>query len=165
MRRFDRDLLGRGPSSWAGQPYVCLLLCLAALLLSFPAAAETALLELEANGNSSAGHVRLSWAGGETGTSYELQQANDVAFGKPEVRYQGQQTASVISGLPDGEFYFRVRRLGQDGVPGPWSSVVRFAVTHYKLGFALTLLAIGAVIFVATVCFLIVFSRKVRTND
>lgn len=177
MRVFDQDLLAKGSNVAAWQRR-CLhavavwsrlgvLCCVIGLMVGSPVAADSSPLELGLEGDSSAGHLRLTWSGGGPGAEYELQQSEDEGFSSVEVRYRGEQTASVLSGLPNGEFYFRVRTVEGEGggTPGPWSSAVSFVVTHYSLQFAVTLLVIGALIFLSTVVFLVVFSGRVETDD
>lgn len=114
--------------------------------------------KLTVEGDPGAGHLRLAWDVDAPAQS-ELQMAENPAFDGAMVRYRGNHTASVLSGLRDGQRYFRVR-THRDGQTSAWSNVVSFTVKHHERGFALLLLGAGALVFAATLGFLIVFSRK-----
>jgi hypothetical protein len=113
---------------------------------------------LTANGDSRAGHVTLQWevqdATSETAERvYELQESPTADFHAPRVRYQGPQTSSVLSGIPDGTQFFRVREKPANGTSGGWSDPVRFEVKHHSLATAAGLMALGAIVFVVTAWF------------
>ena len=113
---------------------------------------------------STAGHVRLSWdvpdnAENLAAIEFELQQTSDVAFQKAKTIYSGPDRSSFISGLPNGDYRFRVRaRL--DGEAGGWSTPVTVQVQHQSLRLAFTLLGLGAIVVLATVTLVIVGNRK-----
>jgi hypothetical protein len=112
---------------------------------------------LSADGDPGAGYVTLSW-GTEgavpTGPVYELQQSLSADFESPRVRYEGTQTSSVLSGIPDGTRYFRVRAKSVDGAWGDWSEPVKWDVKHHSLATAATLMGIGAIVFAITAWFI-----------
>lgn len=96
---------------------------------------------------ATAGFYRLTW---ETDARrVELQEAATPDFRAPRVFYEGADRATVISGKPDGTWYYRVRALdGTDS--GAWSPVLAVRVEHHDLSRALTFFAIGFTLFVAT---------------
>ena len=98
---------------------------------------------------ATAGFYRLSWEMDNAGR-VELEQADNPTFTDAVLRYRGPDRASVISGMPNGEWYYRVRTVGKLGA-GPWSKSVAVTVTHHPLARALMFFALGVVVFLATV--------------
>jgi hypothetical protein len=105
---------------------------------------------------TSNGYVKLEWENGDN-ASYELQQATSADFADSRTIYKGPDKASFISGLEDGNYYFRVR-----SAEGPWSLPVQLIVKHQSLQLAFTLFGIGAVVFLLTVFVVI---KGVRNSD
>jgi len=101
---------------------------------------------------ASAGFYRLMW---EThAEDVELQEAANPDFRDVTIPYRGPDRATVISGKPDGTWYYRVRAA--DGAdPGPWSRAVAVTVAHHSLSRALMFLSLGVVVFVATATMII----------
>ena len=101
---------------------------------------------------ASAGFYRLMW---KTNAEHvELQEATDPDFRKVKISYRGPDRATVISGKPDGTWYYRVRAA--DGAdPGEWSRPVSVTVAHHSLSRALMFLSLGVVVFVATASIII----------
>ncbi len=97
---------------------------------------------------ATAGNFRLSWQ--TTARSVELQQADNAEFVAARTVYRGPDRAMVVSGKPDGDWYFRVRSLNTDQA-GSWSDPVKVTVSHHSLGRALAFLLLGFVVFVATI--------------
>lgn len=128
------------------------------------ARAEPSAPSLSVEGDSGAGHVRVSWSAEDDATGYELQRAAREDFSDARVHYRGQHTASVLSGLLDGRLYFRVRARSADG-EGPWSEAASFEVRHHPRDMALSFFFAGALIFVMTAGFLWFFSRRVKVDD
>ena len=98
---------------------------------------------------ATAGFYRLSWKTDKPGR-VELQQADNPAFTHATLRYSGPDRASVISGMPNGKWYYRVRTL-DDLDPGPWSKPVEVTVAHHPLSRAFMFFALGVAVFLATV--------------
>jgi len=115
---------------------------------------------------TSAGTISIEWKVGEeqTGDSellFELQQSQDEDFGTVLILYRGPDLASFISGLPDGDFYYRVRALSPDTLrAGVWSPAARVRVVHHPLSLALTLAGLGGFVFLATVGVIVIGSRR-----
>ena len=109
---------------------------------------------LTADGDPRAGYVTLEWkVDSRELPVFELQQSATPDFLSSRVRYVGTQTSSVLSGIPDGTRYFRVRARPANGDWGHWSEPVRFDVEHHSLATAATLMSIGALVFAATAWF------------
>jgi hypothetical protein len=108
---------------------------------------------LSAEGDPQAGHVTLSWQfeRQRPGVTYQLEQAESPRFDGPRVLYEGAQTSSVMSGLPNGSYLFRVRARGPDGSWSAWSPASAFEVSHHSRALAASLFGLGALVFGLTV--------------
>lgn len=118
---------------------------------------------------SDQGHISLIWTAGEVEEHlwYQLQCSEEESFGNAEVRFEGYDHRSFLSGLPDGDFYFRVRaRRGEDQPWGPWSPAIHLRCTHHSMGQAWTLFSVGCLLFVGIVAFVAVYSGRLdRFSD
>ena len=101
---------------------------------------------LEKETLSEDGHIKIEWNMDQAGADVELQQAEDKLFDNPHVIYRGPDNATFVSGLEDGTYYFRVRKL-----EGPWSEVITVNVKHHSLQVAFILFGLGAIVFAMTV--------------
>ena len=139
---------------------------LIALLAGIGTARGAPAPELEVDGDPHAGHLTLTWSSAQPKKAYQLEEAPRDDFKDAVVRYEGPHTSSVRSGLRNGVRFYRVRcRVGDDGDSAswsPWSAPVRFEVTHYSRTFALSLCALGAVVFGCTLAFLLGAARRER---
>jgi hypothetical protein len=100
------------------------------------------------NPTATAGFYRLHWSG--TAPVFELQEATGSGFDRPTTLYRGPDTATVISGKPDGTWYYRVR-AATDAGSDAWSNALAVTVDHHDLGRALLFLALGFAVFIAIV--------------
>ncbi len=124
-------------------------------ILCAPVAADPAQPDLAANPTlATAGYFTLSWSAEDT-TQFELQQSKRSSFSQADTLYRGADTATIISGRGDGEYYFRVRALGTNGAASQWSETVKVDVAHHSLGRAVGFFITGAVMFVLTLWVLI----------
>lgn len=102
----------------------------------------------------SEGVINLAWEASADGPPgvFELQESSAAAF--PEegtrLRYRGPDRGSVVSGMAEGDRYFRVRAIQADGTAGGWSETVHVKVRYMPRGKVMVLLSLGAVAFVAT---------------
>lgn len=101
---------------------------------------------------ASAGFYQLSWE--TVAERVELQESTSPDFRDSVTSYSGADRAAVISGKPDGTWYYRVREL-DTAQPGPWSEPVKVAVIHHSLTRALIFLCLGIFVFVAIVCVIV----------
>jgi hypothetical protein len=105
---------------------------------------------------TSEGHATLAWEmpgdaqRGVPDLTFELQQSTEPGFPSPRLRYAGPDWALFVSGLREGETYFRVRARDANGTVGPWSQPITVDVAYPGRGQVLLLLAVGCVVFVAT---------------
>jgi hypothetical protein len=71
--------------------------------------------------------------------------------------------ATYVSGLPAGDFYYRVRSLTSDDQPGPWSDTLQVSVEYVSFKLVFWLVATGLMVFAATVlAVLIGHNRTIR---
>ncbi len=113
-----------------------------------------------------AGHVSLTWTAGEGDWVYELQSAPGAAFHDPLPRYTGADEVSFISGLEDGEHFFRVRaRAASSDAWGPWSDPVVVPVRHHSLTVAWWFFGAGFVLVGLTVAFILSNTRSSEHTD
>lgn len=134
-----------------------LLICLLAVTSSH-AAGTIPRLSTDSD-TATAGYYRLSW---ETDAEQvELQEANQVSFTTARTYYKGPDRAVVVSGKPDGTWYYRIRAI-TDGRPAQWSEPIAVMVAHHSLSRALMFLSLGVIVFVATVLMIVRGKRTVE---
>jgi hypothetical protein len=99
--------------------------------------------------------------------AFELQQADAREFENPRTVYEGRDLASVISGLREGKYFFRVRGKSADGeVISPWSQVETIVVEYpaYQNFWGLPVLwwqlGGGFLVFLLTIGFLVFMSFR-----
>ncbi|MCB1198304.1 MAG: hypothetical protein KDK51_08010, partial [Deltaproteobacteria bacterium] len=68
------------------------------------------------------------------------------SFESSRILYAGKNQSVFVSGLRDGNFYFRIKPAG-----GDWSSRTTLKVQHHSLYKAFVLFFIGLLVFVLTV--------------
>lgn len=110
---------------------------------------------------SSAGYFRLSWTVNLNPShgnipQFELQQATHADFNDAITRYQGADRATVISGLANNIYFYRVRLSGEDD----WSKTVAVEVKHHPLSRAFSFFALGIAMFIITVTVLLKGARQ-----
>jgi hypothetical protein len=118
---------------------------LLALVMLFATGAGTAEPAFESPpGRDSAGFFSLSWSGAER---FELEQATGPDHADARIIYRGSDTNTTVSGLPDGEYRFRIRAEGNSA----WSDEAVVVVEHHALSRALLFFALGAGVFLVLV--------------
>ena len=100
---------------------------------------------------ATAGYFKLSWQAGassatDANTSFVVQQSHSADFHTSQVLYKGMESSSLISGQPDGVYYYRVRETNQSA----WSKPVRVEVRHHSLSTALQFFGLGFAVFALT---------------
>jgi len=113
-----------------------------ALLTAAPAAAAPAFVDPPQA--STDGGFTLSW---EADTPVQLEQATGPAHADPRIIYEGGDTSTVISGLPDGEYRFRLRAADADA----WADEARVRVEHHSLARAFGFFAVGGLVFLVLI--------------
>jgi len=104
---------------------------------------------------STAGYFRLSWHD-ESSVEYVLQQSRSDSFNNARTLYHGRDQASVISGLADGHYYYRIGNTAT----GQWSDPLEVEVKHHTLTRAFGFFTLGAVMFLATLGVLIFGTQR-----
>lgn len=90
------------------------------------------------------GTIDLHWSG--AGTEFELEQATDASFSDAHVRYRGPDNESVLTGLSDGIYHFRIR----DAASEDWSEPLVLHVKSMNRGTLFLLLGTGAFVALST---------------
>jgi hypothetical protein len=98
----------------------------------------------------------LSWDG--TDGPYHLQESSTTDFSTYRTLYQGDDLATVISGKPDGVYYYRISLSNEQQIAD--SNVVKVTVAHHPLKTALLFFLAGAIVFVATFIMIIKGNRQ-----
>lgn len=125
--------------------------------LELPAQLPVPLFDNRTTEQTESGYLKLSWKPGASSADrtpylFELQQAIRHDFTQTDLIYKGKDYATFLSGLPDGQFYYRVRAVSPDGAQySDWSAPVLVQVAHHSLRLAFLLFGIGAVVFLITV--------------
>ncbi len=115
---------------------------------------------------SNSGFFKLEWRITDElplqeGYSFLLEQSNDENFNHIKSIYKGSDLATYISGLPNGTFYYRVKIIEQQNQKeSQWSPHLQARVEHFSLQFALTLCALGALVFLLTVAVIVIGVRS-----
>ncbi len=110
---------------------------------------------------ATAGYFQLRWQGGEVDS--RLVESTDPDFGDARVIYTGPDTARLMSGKPDGEYFYRLEAAG-DAVPGTvLSETLKVSVEHHPLPRAFGFFAVGAAVFAATLGLILFGGRNERS--
>ena len=117
---------------------------------------------------TNSGSIKLTWhsSGSEehaTKALFELQRATQADFSDANKYYRGPDRATYISGLADGNYYFRLRDVTKTKAVSGWSTPVKVVVEHHSLSLAFTLFGIGGFVFALTV--LVVLRGAAHTAD
>ncbi len=92
------------------------------------------------------GYINIRWRSNDNSAIYELQQAADSLFKTSRTIYRGQDLASFISGLKDGNYYYRIR----DTRLPLWSKPLKITVQHHSMALATWLFCTGFIVFSIT---------------
>lgn len=130
-------------------------------LLPICARSEIPALKLASGTETQQGIVKLEWSAGgsQTASRYELQEASDPSFAQAKIRYSGHETGTFISGLTNGQYYYRARNNG-----GLWSDTVQVKIQHHSLTLAITLLILGAFVFIITTVVVVRGAKNTNQN-
>lgn len=111
---------------------------------------------------ATAGYYSLNWKAAGRGAVFELQEAGSAGFAEGEARYIGPDTAIQLSGLSDGDYFYRVRVIEPRSEATGWSEVVQVQVEHHPLSRALIFFTVGLIVFLATVILIVRGSKSVK---
>ena len=99
------------------------------------------LFTTEADILSNTGYTQLDWEKKDD-SAIEVQQATNPQFGDAQTIYQGNNTSLFLSGLKNGEYFYRLRT--EDGT---FSEPISVEVKHDSIQQAWLLFSLGAVVF------------------
>lgn len=116
----------------------------AACLTALPVVGQAVTLDAD-RALSTDGAVQLSWA--LDGQPVQLQRADEPGFRDPRTVYQGSDSASLRTGLVDGDYWFRLRPQGA----ADWSEPVAVQVRHHGAVRTWGLFGLGALVFLSIV--------------
>ena len=105
---------------------------------------------------SSDGVVTLKW---KSESSVILEHSRSGEFSKSWVRYQGEDQSSVLSGLAEGNHFFRFKHTGEKS---EWSDILPVRVEFVDLTLMYVLLSVGGLVSILTVSAIIYGARKSR---
>lgn len=145
--------------------YKLLFVLLAAFGLSTGAAAALPSHSVSLTSDTdvaTAGYYQLHWKGDVNNAVYRVLESSTPLFDDSRMIYQGPDLARVMSGKPNGKYYYRVVEL-QDGNPVSVSNTLSVKVQLHSLTKALSFFAIGAVVFLATL-FLVLKGNKITDS-
>ena len=156
--------------NWLGECYrsVGIVVLLMTSALPVCLSAETVLPVLTTDTQlATAGYYQLSWQPGVAWASkkfphFELQQATDEQFHTVKILYRGPDRASVVSGMADGDYYYRLRIVESTTASAGWSKPLLVRVRHHSIYKAWAFFGAGAFVFLTTLAFIVI---SVRNRD
>lgn len=92
--------------------------------------------------------------------SFILQQSLDPSFTQVKTLYEGPDYASFVSGLSNGEYYYRVGTKSKNSPVPQWSEPLSLEVAHHSKQLAMSLFVIGIIIFLSTAGVIVVGNLK-----
>ena len=101
---------------------------------------------------ATAGYFQLRWS---AEAPVDLQESASPQFESPRSVYSGSDAARVISGKPDGDWYYRVVEAN-----GNFSDTIKVAVRHHPIERAIGFFTVGAVVFMATLLLIVSGARR-----
>ena len=104
-----------------------------------------------------AGYYQLSWSG--EARVFQLQESTVSDFKSFKIIYEGKDLARVISGKPDGDYFYRL--VNTDENNSQVSNTVKVTVSHHPLKNALLFFIAGAIVFIA-ILFLILKGNRLE---
>ena len=102
--------------------------------------------EALAESPSDDGTITLAWDKADESVVVVVEQDTSSEFESPLLRYEGPDSATVLSGFRDGAYYFRIRESGSDD----WSEPLRIRVEYIGRSRLFFLLATGGLVVLAT---------------
>lgn len=148
---------------------------IAGVLIGFALASgsvSAAVVLQPASSTVTAGYYQLHWDTDSTVAGSPVNKAGDFiliesrepGFTNSRTIYRGADTATVISGKPDGTYYYRVGiAQPQEGRPGSWSNSASITVKHHPLSRAFMFFGLGALVFLSTL--VVIVRGNLAAND
>ena len=93
-----------------------------------------------------------------------LVESTDPSFSDRRIVYAGPDTARLMSGKPDGHYYYRLESVSDTGSSKAvaLSDTLQVTVKHHSLKRAFAFFAVGAAVFAATLGLVLFGSRNER---
>lgn len=114
-------------------------------------------------GELGAGHFSLAWESDADDALFIVESSPSEDFAGAVVYFEGPQRQAYISGLEEGEHFFRIAvRNSPEDDWSEWSEPASLTVAHHDLGVAFAFAGVGAVLFLCIVGFVIVAPRRVE---
>jgi len=76
--------------------------------------------------------------------------------------FTGADSATVITGLPDGDYLYRARLADAQDNVSEWSPTSTIKVQHHSISRALSFFLVGAIVFVGTLLLLVLGGKASR---
>lgn len=142
-----------------------LTFCLVLIMYSIDLSAEQSVqFKDDLNQTTTTGYCLIKWelpnASQVPAATFVLQQSNDPTFKSNKILYEGPDLASFVSGLANGEYYYRVGTKNETHQVSDWSTPLHLKVEHHSRRLALALFTTGIIIFFATVAVIVVGNLK-----
>lgn len=133
-------------------------LFVAALLNPVHASVQPSIELVTDSQTATAGFFHLQWHADNYTGDWQLQESQDADLLSYKVLYSGPDLARVISGKPDGIYYYRIVT---DTTSSPhMSNIIKVTVAHHPLRNAFIFFAVGAFIFIAILISIFMGNRK-----
>lgn len=109
---------------------------------------------------SNDGSFTLSWEIPRD-SRIELQQAAQQTNTFKTI-FTGADSATVITGLPDGDYLYRARLTDAQGNLSDWSPISTIVVQHHSISRALSFFMVGAMVFAGTLLLILLGGKASR---
>jgi hypothetical protein len=110
---------------------------------------------------ATAGYFQLHWNGANNNAeSFLLQESDDPDFNSYKVIYKGKDLARVMSGKPNGEYYYRLTTSENNNSLS--SNILKVTVIHHPLIQAVLFFITGAIVFISILILIFKGSRQKR---
>ena len=76
--------------------------------------------------------------------------------------FTGADSATVITGMPDGDYLYRARLIDAQGNLSDWSSTSTVKVEHHSISRALSFFVVGAIVFFGTLLLILLGGKASR---
>lgn len=153
-----QNLCGRAFGGWAQTLLLSVSLLVISSQLMTPAYAAQ-VLSLNGPAHSREGYFQLQVGNLQEGQRFVIEQSSNESFNHVDATYPplGSFQQLSLSGFDNGSYFFRARLLQDsesiDAVV--YSNIHQISVEHYSLWQALSLFAIGAMLFIALITVLL----------
>jgi hypothetical protein len=112
---------------------------------------------------STDGVARLSWELPQT-TRVTLQSSATPDFRQPRTLYVGHDSATTLTGLADGNYYYRIGIATEPPAGMQWSDVVHLEVSHHSMTRAWSFFALGVLVFAGVLVVVVTGARRHGTG-